>query len=163
MVSFCLCNVCPPTSRPSLPSSHPCRIGDWYPERNIFQLLIALTAGISLSTLLPTRSAGLLACTGPRFAIVFLQYSLHLSESSSLPTVVFLSGIVRTLSCGGWVYITSSDDHDIHDFMMILYMVCNIPWMLVGIATTPRSRPSVLRKRQASFLPRTLQLHSSFH
>jgi hypothetical protein len=25
--------------------SHGCRIGDWYPERNIFQILIALTSG----------------------------------------------------------------------------------------------------------------------
>jgi hypothetical protein len=29
---------------------------------------------------------------------------------------------VRTLSCGGWVYITSSDDHDVHDVLMITYM-----------------------------------------
>ncbi|KAH9481549.1 Protein cwh43 [Psilocybe cubensis] len=103
-------------------------IGDWYPERNIFQILIALTSG-------------------PRFALVFLQYFLHHSSTSSLPTVVFLSGLVRTLSCGGWVYITSSDDHDVHDFMMILYMVCNIPWMLLGIACTPPARTSVRRKR----------------
>jgi hypothetical protein len=59
------------------------------------------------------------------------------------------------------VYITSSDDHDIHDFMMILYMVCNIPWMLVGIAATPPSRVSVLRKRQASILLQGIELYSS--
>ncbi|KDR76390.1 hypothetical protein GALMADRAFT_226084 [Galerina marginata CBS 339.88] len=103
-------------------------IGDWYPERNFFQILIALTSG-------------------PRFALVFLQYFLHHSPTSSLPTIVFFSGIIRTLSCGGWVYITSSDDHDVHDFMMILYMVCNIPWMLLGIATTPVARVAVRRKR----------------
>ncbi|KAF8962704.1 Frag1/DRAM/Sfk1 family-domain-containing protein [Flammula alnicola] len=93
--------------------------------------------------------SNLIALTsGPRFAIVFLQYYLHHSTESSLPTFVFLFGIIRTLSCGGWVYITSSDDHDIHDFMMILYMVCNIPWMLVGIAATPSSSLSVRRKRK---------------
>ncbi|KAJ3507077.1 hypothetical protein NLJ89_g6510 [Agrocybe chaxingu] len=105
-------------------------IGDWYPERNVFQILIALTSG------------------RPRFAIVFLQYFLHHSATSSLSTFVFLSGIIRTLSCGGWVYITSSDDHDIHDFMMILYIVCNVPWMLLGVAATPAARVSVRRKRK---------------
>ncbi|TFK40056.1 Frag1/DRAM/Sfk1 family-domain-containing protein [Crucibulum laeve] len=103
-------------------------IGDWYPERNIFQILIALTAG-------------------PRFALVLLQYYLHSNPTSSLPTLVFITGIIRTLSCGGWVYITSSDDHDVHDVMMILYMVCNIPWMLGGIASTPVKSMGVRRKR----------------
>lgn len=120
-------------------------IGDWYPERNIFQILIALTSGF------PFCRAFILTCShytlGPRFGIVFLQYFLHHSSTSSLPTLIFLFGILRTLSCGGWVYITSSDDHDIHDVMMILYMVCNIPWMLGGIATTPTARVGVLRKR----------------
>ncbi|KAF8905015.1 Frag1/DRAM/Sfk1 family-domain-containing protein [Gymnopilus junonius] len=104
-------------------------IGDWYPERNLFQILIALTSG-------------------PRFALVVFQYYMHHSSASSLPTLVFLAGIVRTLSCGGWVYITSSDDHDVHDFMMILYIVCNLPWMVLGIATTPISRRSVRKKRK---------------
>ncbi|KAF9036160.1 Frag1/DRAM/Sfk1 family-domain-containing protein [Panaeolus papilionaceus] len=104
-------------------------IGDWYPERNIFQILIALTAG-------------------PRFALVFLQYYIHHSYAPTASTWVFLSGLVRTLSCGGWVFITSSDDHGVHDFMMILYMVCNIPWMLLGIVATPSTRTSVRRQRQ---------------
>lgn len=59
---------------------------------------------------------------GPRFALVALQYYLTQSPTSSLPTFVFLSGILRTLSCGGWVYITSNDDHDVHDILMITYM-----------------------------------------
>ena len=45
------------------------------------------------------------------------------------------------------MYITSTDDHAVHDIMMILYMICNIPWMLGGIAITPSSRVQVLRKR----------------
>ncbi|THH00526.1 hypothetical protein EW145_g7066 [Phellinidium pouzarii] len=78
-------------------------IGDWYPERSVFQILIALTSG-------------------PRFALVFLQYYVQRSTSSSLPFVVFSTGLMRTLSCGGWVYITSNDDHDAHDVFMILYI-----------------------------------------
>jgi hypothetical protein len=50
-------------------------------------------------------------------------------SSSSLPTVLLLVGILRTLTCATWVYITSSDDHDIHDIGMIAYMVLTIPWM----------------------------------
>ncbi|KAG5646112.1 hypothetical protein DXG03_004351 [Asterophora parasitica] len=92
-------------------------IGDWYPERNIFQILIALTAG-------------------PRIALVLFQYYLHFPRWQGLSTAVFVFGMIRTLSCGGWVYITSSDDHDIHDIFMIMYMVCNIPWMVGGIACT---------------------------
>ncbi|KAF8871772.1 Frag1/DRAM/Sfk1 family-domain-containing protein [Infundibulicybe gibba] len=103
-------------------------IGDWYPERNVFQILIALTAG-------------------PRLLLVALQYYLHAVPGAALPFAVFLSGIVRTLSCGGWVYITSSDDHDVHDICMITYMLCNIPWMLGGIACTPLSRRDVRKRR----------------
>lgn len=79
--------------------------------------------------------------------LVFLQYNLHRSATSFLPTIVFFFGIVRTLSCGGWVYVTSTDNHDIHDIMMILYIISNVPWMLVGTATTPPSRIQVRKRR----------------
>ncbi|KAG5716861.1 Protein cwh43 [Termitomyces sp. T112] len=102
-------------------------IGDWYPERNIFQILIALTAG-------------------PRFGLVLFQYYLHYPRRPAVSTTVFIFGVIRTLSCGGWVYITSSDDHDVHDAFMITYMVCNLPWMLGSIACTP-SGTSVRAKR----------------
>lgn len=45
----------------SFTPSHPCRIGDWYPERNIFQLFIALTAGTCFqhrSQLVPPAYSG---------------------------------------------------------------------------------------------------------
>ncbi|KAI0663719.1 Frag1/DRAM/Sfk1 family-domain-containing protein [Cubamyces menziesii] len=103
-------------------------IGDWYPERNIFQILIALNSG-------------------PRFALGALQYYLHRTPTSSLPGFVFLTGILRTLSCGGWVYITSSDDHDAHDVLMISYIVLNIPWMFGSIACTPASHVASRRRR----------------
>ncbi|KAJ2926820.1 hypothetical protein H1R20_g10260, partial [Candolleomyces eurysporus] len=79
-------------------------IGDWYPERNVFQIFIALTAA-------------------PRFVILFLTY--HLYGSTSL----FVFGVLRTISCGGWVYITSSDSGLMHDVLMIGYIALNIPWM----------------------------------
>ncbi|KAJ4487416.1 Frag1/DRAM/Sfk1 family-domain-containing protein [Lentinula lateritia] len=103
-------------------------IGDWYPERNVFQIVIALTSG-------------------PRIALVSLLYFLQRSNESSLPAIVFVSGIIRTLSCGGWVYITSSDDHDAHDIFMITYIVLNLPWMVGGIYSTTKKCPSVRRKR----------------
>lgn len=109
------------------------RIGDWYPERNIFQILIALTSGRSRVRVVRVHTSDLLL--GPRFAVILFSYFLNHANapSSSLPAFILATGIIRTLSCGGWVYITSSDDHDVHDVLMILYIVCNIPWMYGGI------------------------------
>ncbi|KAI0297277.1 Frag1/DRAM/Sfk1 family-domain-containing protein [Multifurca ochricompacta] len=108
-------------------------IGDWYPERNIFQILIAINSG-------------------PRFALIGFGYLLNRSRfpSSSLPGLLLVTGILRTLTCGGWVYITSSDDHDVHDVLMILYIVLNLPWML---GTIQLSRGNVLRQRFWISLP----------
>ena len=33
--------------------------------------------------------------------------------------------------------MTSSDDHDAHDILMISYIVLNIPWMIGGLMVTP--------------------------
>ncbi|KAI0774993.1 Frag1/DRAM/Sfk1 family-domain-containing protein [Trametes elegans] len=104
-------------------------IGDWYPERNIFQILIAVNSG-------------------PRFALVALQYYLQRTPTSSIPGFLFLVGVLRTLSCGGWVYITSSDDHDVHDVLMIGYIVLNIPWMFGSTAFTPQSHAASRRRRR---------------
>lgn len=78
-------------------------IGDRYPERSVFQILIALTAF-------------------PRFLLLLGHYFLN----GSIITVIV--GIARTVSCGGWVYITSTDDHDTHDIFMIIYIVLTLPW-----------------------------------
>ncbi|KAI0788033.1 Frag1/DRAM/Sfk1 family-domain-containing protein [Fomes fomentarius] len=104
-------------------------IGDWYPERNIFQILIAL-------------------CSGPRLALVALQYSLHRNQSSSIPGFVLLTGILRTLSCGGWVYIPSYEDHDVHDVLMITYIVLNLPWMWGSLACTALHHTAARRRRR---------------
>ncbi|KAI9009619.1 hypothetical protein BC832DRAFT_529869 [Gaertneriomyces semiglobifer] len=50
-----------------------------------------------------------------------------------------LFGILRTLSCGGWVYITSSDDHSWHDIFMISYLVCGLLYMVGMVWTSRRS------------------------
>ncbi|KAG1821921.1 Frag1/DRAM/Sfk1 family-domain-containing protein [Suillus subaureus] len=104
-------------------------IGDWYPERNIFQILIALTSG-------------------PRFALVSLQYFVRRSPSTSWPGFLFAVGIIRTLMCGGWVYITSNDDHDMHDLLMITYILCNVPWMWGGVLCTPFGHVKARQQRR---------------
>ncbi|PWY99457.1 hypothetical protein BCV70DRAFT_217814 [Testicularia cyperi] len=90
-------------------------IGDWYPERNIFQVGIALMAG-------------------PRFALVFLSallVSLSTPATSAKAGILLFVGVLRTLACGGWVYVTSTDDHMFHDIAMILYLALTPPWMFI--------------------------------
>lgn len=87
-------------------------IGDRYPERSIFQILIALTSF-------------------PRFLLLLGHFYLNRSVTC------FVIGIIRTVSCGGWVYITSTDDHDVHDVFMITYIILTLPWdiMITRYAT----------------------------
>lgn len=87
--------------------------------------------------------------SGPRLALVLLQYYMHRKLSSSLPGVVMLACVLRMFSCGGWVYITSTDDHDAHDVLMISYIVLNLPWMFGTLACTPVQHAYVRRKRYA--------------
>jgi hypothetical protein len=123
MVSLGLCNVSAVSMLYICANTNTLlSIGDWFPERNLFQLLVALTSPL-------------------RFSLVFLSFYLNHS------TTLFLAGLVRTLSCGGWVYITSSDDHDVHDAMMVLYIVCNLPFMLGGAWVTRNA--AVKRNRWA--------------
>ena len=46
-------------------------------------------------------------------------------------------GVFRTFTCGGWTYVTSTDDHDWHDIFMISYLVATLPWTLGCLALTP--------------------------
>lgn len=96
-------------------------IGDRYPERSIFQILIAVTSG-------------------PRFLLLFCNYLLN----NSVFTLIV--GIIRTFTCGGWVYITSTDDHDWHDIFMISYIVLTIPWT-VGVSYRSPKNSLVRRGR----------------
>ena len=103
-------------------------IGDWYPERSVFQIFIAITSG-------------------PRFAICGLWYLLTRHRGGRLPTLVALAGTIRTITCGGWVYVTSTDDHDWHDIFMISYLVLTIPWQLGCLAISAPNSPGLkLRK-----------------
>ncbi|CAL5870220.1 uncharacterized protein PFLUO_LOCUS4455 [Penicillium psychrofluorescens] len=99
-------------------------IGDRYPERSFFQVFIAMTSG-------------------PRFALVFLWYILTARPNSTLPKIVAGVGIFRTLTCGGWTYVTSTDDHDWHDIFMISYLVATLPWTLGCLALSPNNRRAV--------------------
>ncbi|KAF4206397.1 hypothetical protein CNMCM8980_000999 [Aspergillus fumigatiaffinis] len=99
-------------------------IGDRYPERSFFQVFIAITSG-------------------PRFALVFLWYLLTARPNSTLPKLVAGVGLFRTFTCGGWTYVTSTDDHDWHDIFMISYLVATLPWTLGCLALSPNNRRAV--------------------
>ncbi|KAH9214997.1 calcofluor white hypersensitive protein-like protein [Leptodontidium sp. 2 PMI_412] len=107
-------------------------IGDRYPERSFFMLFIAITSG-------------------PRFVLVGLWYLLTARPNATLPKVVAGMGVFRTLTCGGWTYVTSTDDHDWHDIFMISYLVATLPWTLGCLALSPANAKAVkYRKYLAS-------------
>ncbi|KAF9158827.1 hypothetical protein BGX21_011207 [Mortierella sp. AD011] len=98
--------------------------GDWYPERNICQIFIALTSG-------------------PRLMLCYLWYlltvrNIPVNGSKGFAKFLFTNDVIRTVACGGWVYVTSSDDHDIHDIAMIVYLLCTIPHVIGTIKTAPQ-------------------------
>lgn len=84
---------------------------------------------------------------GPRFALVFLWYVLTARPNSSLPKFVAYTGIFRTITCGGWTYVTSTDDHNWHDIFMISYLVATLPWTLGCLALSPKN-PTAIRYRK---------------
>lgn len=86
-------------------------IGDRYPERSVFQIFIAVTSG-------------------PRFLLIFTNFIALYSQGSKKAWTMLISGLLRTFTCGGWVYITSTDDHDAHDVFMISYIFLTIPWTI---------------------------------
>ncbi|KAL6928111.1 hypothetical protein ACO0SA_002842 [Hanseniaspora valbyensis] len=81
-------------------------IGDYYPERNVFHIMIVI-------------------CSFPRFL-------LHIMQFFGKHPALALIGFIRTVFCGTFVYITSSDDHDIHDIGMIGYIVLTIPYYILN-------------------------------
>ncbi|EMD00328.1 hypothetical protein BAUCODRAFT_62845 [Baudoinia panamericana UAMH 10762] len=103
-------------------------IGDRYPERSVFQVFIAI-------------------CSGPRFLLVFLFYCLVNRPGQTLPKIVAGVGVFRTLTCGGWTYVTSTDDHNWHDIFMISYLVATLPWTLGCLALSPPN-PTTIRYRK---------------
>lgn len=99
-------------------------IGDRYPERSFFMVFIAITSG-------------------PRFALVGLWYLLTRKPGTKLPQFVAFWGLFRTLTCGGWTYVTSTDDHDWHDIFMISYLVATLPWTLGCLALSPPNAKAI--------------------
>ena len=99
-------------------------IGDRYPERSIFQVFIAITSG-------------------PRFALVILWYLITARTGARGPKFVATVGLLRTVLCGGWVYVTSTDDHAWHDIFMISYLVFTLPWTLGCLALSSVNRDAI--------------------
>lgn len=95
-------------------------IGDRYPERSVYQLFIAVTSG-------------------PRFLLCGLTYILTAKEGDILSKVLLVCGLLRTFTCGGWTYVTSTDDHDWHDIFMISYIVLTLPWTALRTIRTPKN------------------------
>ena len=89
----------------------------------------------------------MLTVAGPRFALVGLFYLLTRKPGTKLPGFVASMGILRTLTCGGWTYITSTDDHDWHDILMISYIVASLPWTTGCIALSP-ANPTAIKYRK---------------
>jgi len=52
-------------------------------------------------------------------------------------------GAFRSLTCGGWTYVTSTDDHQWHDIFMISYLVATLPWTLGCLALSPENAKAV--------------------
>lgn len=97
-------------------------IGDRFPERSVFMVFIAITSG-------------------PRFALVALWFLLTRRPNTTLPAIVAGTGLFRTLTCGGWTYVTSTDNHNWHDIFMVSYLVATIPWTLGCLALSPPNPP----------------------
>ena len=81
--------------------------------------------------------------SGPRFALVGLWYLLTNRPGHRLPKFVAFWGVFRTLTCGGWTYVTSTDDHKWHDILMISYLVATIPWTFGCIALSPPNATAI--------------------
>jgi hypothetical protein len=56
-------------------------------------------------------------------------------------------GLFRTLTCGGWTYVTSTDNHDWHDIFMISYLVATLPWTFGCIALSPNNARAVTYRK----------------
>lgn len=84
---------------------------------------------------------------GPRFVLVGLWYLLTARPNSNLPKFVAYTGLFRTITCGGWTYVTSTDDHDWHDIFMISYLVATLPWTLGCLALSP-DNPRAIKYRK---------------
>ncbi|KAJ1891785.1 Protein cwh43 [Kickxella alabastrina] len=95
-------------------------IGDRYQGRSFFQIFIALTS--------PSR-----------LLLHAFWYVLLARAVPGKAKALFWVGFLRTWTCGGWVYVTSGDDHDVHDVMMISYMLLTVPYMILLVKSCDKS------------------------
>ncbi|KAL7421582.1 Protein cwh43 [Cryptotrichosporon argae] len=113
-------------------------IGDHPGPRAPFHILIALTAT-------------------PRFLLLLIQWTAHRYPQqpkgpaktdqrawggAGAADVELIVGVLRTCFCGAWIFCTSRDNHDLHDLFMIVYLLLNLPWMLLstGNATNAKAK-----------------------
>jgi hypothetical protein len=97
----------------------------------------------------PSQFEVMLMREGPRFALVALWYFLasRSHPHSSYPKYLAGVGLFRTVSCGGWTYITSTDDHGWHDIFMIGYLLATVPWTLGCLSLSPPN-PTAIKWRK---------------
>lgn len=75
--------------------------------------------------------------------LVGLLYLLTARPDSIQPKILLVAGLLRTFTCGGWTYVTSTDDHDWHDIFMISYLILTIPWTLCSINMSRPNTPGL--------------------
>ncbi|KAF9976615.1 hypothetical protein BGZ75_000211 [Mortierella antarctica] len=95
-------------------------------------------------TVVPLAHTVLGASSGPRLILCYLWYLLIIRNvptkgSTGLAKVLLANDVIRTAACGGWVYVTSSDDHGIHELAMIVYLLCTVPHVVGTIITAPQN------------------------
>ncbi|KAG0364891.1 hypothetical protein BGZ54_007048 [Gamsiella multidivaricata] len=71
--------------------------------------------------------------------------------SPGFAKLLFANDIIRTVACGGWVYVTSSDDHAIHDFAMIIYLLCTVPHVIGTIKSAPQNMQAQKYRRMFAY------------
>ena len=76
-----------------------------------------------------------------------LWFLLTDRANTKLPKFIAGIGLFRTLSCGGWTYVTSTDDHDWHDIFMISYLVATLPWTLGCLALSPPNPRAIFYRK----------------
>jgi hypothetical protein len=76
--------------------------------------------------------------------------SSRMYPKSSLPNIIASIGVFRTITCGGWTYVTSTDDHDWHDIFMISYLVATVPWTLGCLALSPPNKMAITWRKRFS-------------
>lgn len=84
-------------------------IGQYFPERSIFQITAAIASSFHI-------------------AIVLIWYYITKSETSKLPGLICIAGVIRSICLTGIIYIPTPDDHDTHDMCLAGYLLMTAAW-----------------------------------